>query len=194
VVNSLSRWLKKAPQPTKVRYVTEDGEERLLVVGTNTRRWKEAEAALEGAGAVRVEALDDKDTVLRIEVLREVEGDEKPGAAETARAKDTAAMALVLDAHGKRMTEAFREGAEAASRGQDNLVQVVNILTAQWTGTMNALQSLAMQLNKAIRAQGLQDGEDDDGTGQQMTQLLTMMAAKYLGGGGEANGTAKKEK
>jgi len=192
-VNSLSRWLKKAPQPRTLRYTTADDEERSLSIGSSPRRWKEAEAALLDVNAVRVEALDEQGNVLRVEVLRpDLAGEDgdKPAAVEVARAKETAALALVLDAQGKRITDAFREGADAASRGQDNLVQVVNILTGQWSATMNAVHTLSMQLAKALRANG--GDEDDDGMSTQMQQLIGIAAMKMMGGNGAPE--TKKDK
>ena len=200
MVNSLSRWLKKTPQPKSVRYTTEDGEERTLAIGSNQRKWKEAESALVDSGAVRVECLAEDGTVLRIETLREVEDDKAP-AGEVAKARETAALAVVLDAQGKRINEAFLAGADAASRGQENLVNVVNILTAQWSAPMNALQSASMNLAKLARQAGASPGdEDDDGMSQQMQQLMGLAMMKFLGSSGvempgmPQNGAAKKEK
>lgn len=201
MVTNLKAWLRRQPQPASIRYTTPDDEERMLELSANARnRWSDAQEALESAGAVRIEALDKEGKVLRITKRDDEDGGELTDSTERdskAKAKEMASLALVLDAQGRRINEAHEKGAEAASRGQDNLVQVVNILTAQWSATMNALQSASMNIAKLARQAGgaeVEDGEDD-AMGQQLQQLLGLAAMKLLGGnmpgmpGADANGT-----
>jgi hypothetical protein len=186
MVTNLKSWLRRMPQPHGIRYVTPDDEERELQLSSNARnRWKDAADALEEMGAVRVEALDKEGKVLRVAQLRDEDGGELHDATERqdrAKAKELVGLASVLDAQGRRISEAYREGAEAASRGQDNLVQVVNILTAQWTATMQSVHNLSQSLARAIRGQGGGDEEHDE-VGAGIQQLLGMAAMRMMGMG-----------
>lgn len=185
MVTNLKSWLRRMPQPHGIRYTTPDDEERELQLSSNARnRWKDAADALEEMGATRVEALDKDGKVLRVATLRDEEGGELHDPTERqdkAKAKEMTALASVLDAQGRRISEAYREGAEAASRGQDNLVQVVNILTAQWTATMQSVHNLSQSLARAIRGGEGADEHDDVGAGLQ--QLLGMAAMRMMGMG-----------
>jgi len=200
MVTNLKSWLRRQPQPASIRYTTSDDEERTLELSGNARnRWSEAAEALESANAVRIEALSKDGSVLRITKREEEDNGEVHDAIERQeknRAKETASLALVLDAQGRRISEAFNAGADAASRGQDNLVQVVNILTAQWSATMQSLHNVSMNLAKLARGAGVE--EDDDGMGQQMQQLLGIAAMKMMGMNGAPTDTpppnGKKEK
>lgn len=187
MVTNLKSWLRRTPQPHSLRYTTSDDEERELQLSSNARnRWKDAADALEEMGAMRVEALDKDGKVLRVGVLREEDdrATADPAAkAEVQKSKDTAALALVLDSQGKRICEAFEKGAEAASRGQDNLVDVVQILTVQWTSTMQAVHTLSMQLAKALRAAGGSEEAGDDLQGP-MQQMMGMAMMRMMGMGG----------
>lgn len=200
MVSSLSRWLKKAPQPHSVRYTTaDDDEERVLeVTGPASRRWKETAEALESLRAHRVECLDKDGKGLRVTVLGDTEMGDSAERESKAAAKEHTALALVLDAQGRRISEAYAAGAEAASRGQDNLVAVVNILTTQWSATMQSLHNVSMNLAKLARQQGQGDDGDEDTVGPALQQLLGIAAMKAMGGMGvdpAANGKPKgKEK
>ena len=201
MVSSLSRWLKKAPQPTSVRYTTDDDEERVLeITGPSSRRWKETAEALESLKARRVECLDKDGKVLRVTSLGDPEMGDSAERESKATAKENASLALVLDAQGRRISEAYMAGAEAASRGQDNLVQVVNILTTQWSATMQSLHNVSMNLAKLARQAGQADEGEEDTVGPAIQQMLGIAAMKMMGGmggGGEAvaNGKPKtKEK
>lgn len=210
MVTNIKAWLQRPPRPAGLRYVTGDGEERELTLSGNGKQWADAENALLELGAVRCDALDKEGKVLRVAVLKKADGGGPSGseiqdAAERQdrqKAKETASWALVLDAQGRRISEAFQAGADAASRGQDNLVQVVNILTAQWSATMQSLHNVSMNLAKLARQAGAADeGEPDNELGPAIQQMLGLAAMKMMGvpGGSDApaapaNGTAKKEK
>lgn len=205
MVTNLKAWLRRQPQPHAIRYTTPDDEERMLELSASaSRRWTEAQEALENAGAVRIECLDKEGKVTRSTKRERDDEGELQDTTERdakAKAKEMASLALVLDAQGRRINEAHEKGAEAASRGQDNLVQVVNILTAQWSATMNALQSASMNIAKLARqAGGVTEGEEDeDEMGAQMKQLLQLATMKFLGGGldsppKDTNGVPKKGK
>jgi len=202
MVSSLSRWLKKAPQPTSIRYTTDEDEERVLAVtGTANNRWRAAADDLESLKARRVECLDKEGSVLRVTLLgTDPEMGDAAERQSKAAAKENASLSLVLDAQGRRISEAYMAGAEAASRGQDNLVQVVNILTTQWSATMQSLHNVSMNLAKLARQAGQDEGQDEDTMGPAIQQMLGIAAMKMMGnmgGGGEAaaaNGKTKKEK
>ena len=189
MVTNLKSWLRRNPQPHAIRFTTPDEEERELQLSASVKnRWRDAADALEEMNAVRVEALDKDGKVLRVATLREDDGpstaESRAGSVELARSKETAALALVAREVRLAAVEGYQAGADGASRGQDNLVQVVNILTAQWSGTMNALQSLSMQLGKALLAAGGGDGgEEDDGLGGQIQQLLGLAVMRQMGMG-----------
>jgi hypothetical protein len=185
MVTNLKSWLRRNPMPTSVRYTTVDGEERILELPTGkARKWQDTAEALDACDAVRIECLNAKGEVLRVtkrdenEVTTEAAAQAKQ---ELNKAKETAALALVLDSQGRRISEAYAAGADAASRGQDNLVQVVNILTTQWSATMQSLHNVSMNLAKLARQAGGAEGEEDDGMGAQMQQLLGIAAMKMMG-------------
>lgn len=187
MVTNLKSWLRRNPQPHGIRYTTPDDEERELQLSSNARnRWKDAADALEEMGAVRVEAMDKDGKVLRVALLRDEDGGELHDATERqdkAKAKEYGAIASILDAQGRRISEAYAAGADAAARGQDNLVQVVNILTAQWSATMSSLHNVSQSLARAIRQQGGESEEPDEGDALQK-QLLGMAVMRFLNGGG----------
>lgn len=193
MVTNLKSWLRRQPQPARIRYTTAEDEERELELSSKARnRWSDAAEALEHVGAKCIEALDKDGKVLRV-TKRDEDGETTSGAdaVEKQKAKETAALALVLDAQGRRISEAFNAGADAASRGQDNLVQVVNILTAQWSATMQSLHNVSMNLAKLARGAGADD--EDEGMSQQMQQLLGIAAMKMMGMNGTPSETPPKK-
>lgn len=197
MTTNLRSWLRRNPQPHSVRYTTSDDEERELQLSTSARnKWKDAAEALEEVGAVRVECIASDGKVLRVTTLAGDEDDDTGAAKgdDKRSAREMAGLATVLDAHGKRMNEAFEKGSEAASRGQDNLVDVVQILTHQWTATMAAVHQLSMQLGKVLRAQSGADEEHDELAGP-LQQVLGMAAMRMMNGGAaQAGGGDAKPK
>lgn len=189
MATSLRAWLRRAPQPHSVRYTTEDGEERSLKLSESARnRWKDAADALDSLRAVRVECIAADGQVLRVQDLQP-EGTEDAGPADTdekqrrAVAREHAAMATILDRYADRLNEAFERGAESANMGQANLLDVVQLMTAQWSATMTSLHNVSMNLANAILKAGGGESVESDPNGAALQQMVGMAVAKMMGGG-----------
>jgi hypothetical protein len=179
----LRAWICKL-KPASLRFKTADDDEwqaQAIVGNPGTTAWKRTAEAVLKAEAVRVQALSRDGAVLDTLVLAEEA--EEEARAVTAPAKEIAALALIAAEVRKAATEGYTAGADAASRGQDNLVQVVNILTTQWSSTMNALHNVSQQLARAIRATGGEtEGPEDDLQGP-MQQMMGMAMMRMMGMG-----------
>lgn len=181
----LRAWLRRAPKPRKLR-IHVDGDERIIDLGTGRCKWVEVEETVRNAGATLVECLSADLSIIRSTVLEEDPDDKEDvaTATSTAMAKAQAGSAAMLDAYGKRMNEAFLAGASAANTSQENLVAIVETLTAHLSLAITNLHNLST--NMATMAQNYADalnsgGGDGEGKSDKMLGLLTAMLTAKAG-------------
>jgi hypothetical protein len=199
ITSSLRSWLRRPPQPSSIRYRTEDGEERMLKLSAELKnRWRNAEEALLTAKATSVEALDDKGDVIRGTALELGENGEPldPEEADAKRedralSKSLRDQGILLDRYGARLNEAFREGAKAANLSHDKLVELVDILTSKLGEMINTTAGLSKDLGKLLRAK--EEGGDPDEDVQKkndemVANLIQLGIAKFMQQGGGMGG------
>jgi hypothetical protein len=151
-VSSLRRWLSKVPQPTHVRAVMVDGDEKTIAVDVTDSRskWRTVEEAILALGPERVIAVNAAGDVLR---AIELETDEKtdPSAdveerRENARERRTAD---IIDRIAMRQNEAFKLGAEstadALGQAHVKLVELVDILCQRLVGLETMTQKMLFE-------------------------------------------------
>lgn len=174
----LRSWLRKAPKPARLRLHTADGEERFVELGDKRFKWIAVEETVRTAGAAKIEALDKDGSILRATRLSEEETDAEDDHDargkydERLLAKDRLAMAAMLDRYGARMSEAFAQGAKAASASQDKLVNLVEVLTEHLTLAITNLHNVSVNLANVVQAAAEGEGNSDK-NGALLTGLLS---------------------
>jgi hypothetical protein len=191
---SLRSWLRKNPQPEKLRYTTEDGEERDLQLSADTRgRWSGAEATLLAARAVSVQCLNGKGALIRAMPLAyeddpdgtPVDADERAERRDEKRTgRNMKELAEVIDRYGHRLTDAFTAGADAASASQDKLVGLVETLTSHLSAAITNLHGLSLQYSHALQKLGATGGDEPSAADGMMAQVMGSAIAKFMGSGG----------
>jgi hypothetical protein len=191
---SLRSWLRRQPQPAEVRIELEDGEERTIKLSADLRnRWKGAESAILNSHAVSVHCVDSDGAIIRSESLREDdEQGESVDAAERRQERKQAmslqAVSGMLDRYGDRMNEAFERGAQAANVSQENLVQIVSVLTQHLGIAIANLHTVSMQFANHLQENS---GEEKGSRSEELLGEVLGAAARRAMGGGDANGAAK---
>jgi hypothetical protein len=182
--SKLRIFLRQAPQPVRLRARKGDEEQDIALADQVRHRWRIAEEALTSWGAESVECLDAKGAITRSYTLVDVdEGSrerERSSLAEN-RAGELKGMASMLDRYGDRMCEAFDRGAAAAGTSQENLVALVEVLTAHLSHAITNLHNVSVNLANVI------SGKDvDEGTVPQsqaaLQGLLMQVAGRMVAG------------
>jgi hypothetical protein len=184
---TLRSWLRRNPQPHSLRVVLEDGEERNIRLSDDSRnRWKAAEEAVQVLAAVSVQCIAADGAVLRVQQLREDEDPE--GTAEPehkAVAKSTRELAGVLDRFGHQLNEAFERGANAANMGQENLVELIHLMTQQHAMAISNLHNVSVNLaNMMIKFGGGEPPAVDENQAG-IERLMVAAATRAMMGGPE---------
>jgi len=78
----LRSWLKREPQPERIRATTRGGDEKTIRIGESRSKWRDAERALEGC--TRLEAINAANETLRVWE----EGEDVPKSVLAARANE----------------------------------------------------------------------------------------------------------
>jgi hypothetical protein len=209
-MTSLRQWLRKEPQPKRLRVRTVDDQERTIELDPDVRkRWKTAEEAILALRSVAVECLGRDDEIMRAKDLAPPDEDtgvsSGEGASEilaeklnmTKLSNERKEFALALDRYGARLVEAFQAGAAAASEQQDKLVGLVEVLTNNLSTSIVNLHNISVELAQA-RADAGSDGESTPSLhGANQSQLMALLAAGLMKGGegsedAAANGKPKK--
>jgi len=187
---SLRSWLRKTPQPDRLRIHTVDGDERILELSSDVRgKWKAAEESIIAAQAVTVECLGStgKDGQPRILRAKRIEYDDGEGpddggisseekAADKIVTKRMAETANVLDAYGKRLNEATKLGLESKLGATDQLIALVTTLTEQITGFILNMSSLAKTVGDL-----LQNGNEKRDSNPVVDKLAGLAMMRMLG-------------
>jgi hypothetical protein len=187
-------WLRRQPNPAKIRIRLDNGEERIIEPAAKNKRgrWKVVEATIKAYPNVSaVEKLDKNDASL--DAFTDFDGEEEDDSSrsfskemaaaderrEAGLSRDRREIALVLDRYGDRLNEAFDRGAAAASVSQENLVNMVESLMAHWTMAITNLHNVSINLANAL--QGQEGQEPSSMTPQLLAQVIGMAAAKAMG-------------
>jgi len=197
----LYNWLRKKPTAVKVEYKLGD-DWRPVAMPTGMRsKWKQVEANLRASGGSAARATDGTGAERFFQLDAEEEEYESNEQAKHAVAQSAALsrehtqLAHVLDRYADRLNQAYEKGAAAANTGQENLLDVVQLLTNQWSVTMQSLHNVSMNLaNVLIKMGGGEPAEQGDPNGAMMQQVLGMAAAKMMGMQGSAPVAADAKK
>lgn len=182
--SSLRRWLRRSPQPAKLRA---DGRDVALATGANI--WARTEETIAAMNPARLEALDSNGMVLRVMTLDGAEEEkEEEGAKKTTESELVLLARIISDAHDKgasRHEEAYRIAFGEFSR-------LVQILAARLSGLESAWQK-AMQQTAQAQADAL-IAQSQDGGGDPAGAAVIAMLAQATMGAGVANGSPKGAK
>jgi hypothetical protein len=186
-VSSLRRWLRRTPQPRKLRV---DGRKVDVASGVNC--WAVTEATVLAMSPTRIEALDSTGTVLRaISLDREDAGDDDAPAPARVDPNETELVRLariINDAHdngAKRHADAYRLAFEENTKLVRILAERLGGLEEAWQEAMGAA---AQARADAVIAQA--GNEDGDLAGQAVAQMLGNAGAAMLTNG-QKNGAKK---
>jgi hypothetical protein len=169
---SLRAWLRRSPQPAKLRVRTEDDELRTIELSDDVRnRWKAAEEAVLACRATSVECLNAKDGILRAQKLeveaRDDDDDERSDGGydrkgiERTVSRERRDMAAMLEAQGRAINEAHERGAAAANTGQEHLVALVDVLTHHLTQAITNVNNLSVNYANLLTEQAQGGGDDN---------------------------------
>lgn len=178
---NLQRFLQNAPRPKRLRIKKGDEEWQFVEVTGGTNIWKRLATTVTNSEASVVECLDGSGNLLRSHKLTEEEKDleddfDTPAnAADKTMSKALQAQAVMLDAYGRRLNEAFQRGAEAASTSQEKLVALVENLTGHLTVAITNLHNLSTNYANALASST--EGENPNAA------LLQGVLGLALGGG-----------
>lgn len=173
----LRAWLRRAPKPRKLRLTVDDAE-RIVDLGTGRCKWAEIEATVLNSKASIVECLDASDAILRSYCLEEESDDPEEAKAlsqDKLVARTQSTNAAMLDAYGKRMVEAFSAGAAAAAVSQENLVAIVETLSAHLSLAITNLHTVSVNMANLVQQQGENAGSGGDNKPDAMMGLLTAL-------------------
>lgn len=189
MVSSFRRWLRRHPQPTRLRV---DGRDVSVATGAN--QWAVTEESVMTLSPSRVEALDDKGVVLRATSFeKEDRDDDDDDDAKQAPVTELTTMArLLAEAH----DAGARRHAEAYALAFAENTKLVQILATRLSGLETAWQK-AMQRTAEAQAEAMyvqaeqQAHANEDPAG---SAIASMLAAGLMHKNGAANGVADAAK
>lgn len=178
----LRSWLRRNPKPKKLRLHLADGEERMVELGNKQQRWAEVEATVRSSGASAVECLGEQDAILRSVELseddREATSDEEVKAKHEDKLlnRDRREIAQILDAQGRRITEAYAAGADAAARSSDKLLELVETLTHHFALSITNIHNMSTNFVNLLQqvAKPAIEGEGDNPNNALLAKVLSM--------------------
>jgi uncharacterized phage infection (PIP) family protein YhgE len=182
-MSGLRSWLRRKPQPARVRIRTADGEERYIQLSDDARnRWRSAEEAILAGGATVVELLDGEGHILRAQQLVDddeqlIDGGGGDVAASRAVARDRRELADVLRAYGEALNTSFQRGAQAANTGQEHLVALVEVLTQHLATAIGNLHTVSANLASLLQ----QDRDEVPAKDRLLESVLGLAAAAKAG-------------
>jgi hypothetical protein len=202
---SIRTWLRRMPQPTKLRLTLADGAIKTVAIDMkSSRKWSDAEENILRLHPVLVEAMNAKGEIHRTTPIEqapaEPEEDAEGGEVED---DETKAEKLARTKYGVRATRdlqlakiiagAFKEGAqlnnEANSIATNKLFDLVTVMSQRLNGLEVAYQTAMGQIG-AYRASVAEGGEPGA-----MEQVLPLLLARAFGGAlpaAPSSGTTKK--
>lgn len=183
-MSTLVTFLRRAPQPARLRVTTVNDEDLFIELSDNSRnRWKTAAESCMASQARIVFCLNKDDGVIR---SREIETETQEAAKEDTAAKnlqkalatDRRELALILDAHGRSLNTAFDRGKEAAAASHEALENLVNDLTVHFVNAITNLHNSSVNLaNLMTSITTTTEGDDKkSGPNPMFLNLLAAMA------------------
>jgi hypothetical protein len=195
---TLRAWLRKPPQPARVRIRTQDDEVRIIQLSEHARnRWGAAEEAIIAAGAVSVECLDANDAILRGQRLEiEVEDpDEGPGGdqerirSDKLLSRERRDIAAIVDSVMRNQNESFRRGTEAANTGQTNLLKIVETLADHLSLAITNVHNISANYALAVTGSA---AEDENPNQKLLAKVIELAGAKAAAQAQPPNGKRGK--
>ena len=174
-MKKLSSWLRRPPVPVKLRVTTyDDSVKTVLVPATGGRRFADTAENVQALDPVKIEALDEKDNVIRV---TDVESD-RPAVAEAEAEGDdqiTKLARLISAAH----DAGAERHANAYALAFEKMYGLVTILADRLTSVEKAWQTtLARQAAAATAA----SSPEEDKPGSAIENLLaTVIASGGMG-------------
>lgn len=194
----LRAFLRRSPQPYKLRIRTQAGQERVIELPQSKRRWADIEASVRSTGAIDVECLDKEGGIIRACSLtdEDLELDDAPPNAQAAHdekivTKALVAQAQMLDRYGARMNDAYERGARAASATQAELVELVRVLTENYNAAIVNMHNLAANLAQQM-IETATNGGDGGGNGALVEKVIGVLAGGSLGAAMPPAGNGRK--
>lgn len=193
---TLRAWLRRTPQPARLRVRTVDDEERTIELSADGRnKWRNAEEAIVAARAIVVECLDASGAILRAQEL-EHESDEASGDYDRAReekaiGKERRELAQVLDRYGAKLTDAFRAGADAAGQSSSSLIELVQALTGHLTLAITNLHNVSVNLATYVQTHAETQGTEGPTQNQQLLATVLGAAMRQGLGASSEGGSAR---
>lgn len=180
---TLRSWLRRSPQPARLRVRVDDEERFINLTADSRNRWKAAEEAVLAMRANVVECIDGDGNVLRAQTL--VNDDDEPSSElgeydrkheEKLIAKDRREMGAILLYFGDQINKAHERGAAAASASSEALTTLVGELTNHLTIAITNLHNVSVNLAQVVQQQ--QQEPAGSGNDQLLAQVLGLAAGK----------------
>jgi len=183
--SALRRWLRRTPQPTKIRL---DGE-KVVAVAQGANQWAVTEETVLALNPSRIEALDSTGLVLRALNLRDEEDDEPAKKTPVAEDRFNQFARLLNEAHAAGATQ----HAEAYTKAFDYMVRLVDTFAQRLTGLEKAWSQAITQSAQAQAEAVLARGEGNgDPAGAAIAAMIAAQAAR-AGVNVNVNGKAAKK-
>jgi len=148
----LRRWLKKHPHPVSIRAYDSDDDEKMFKMGVSKSRFRDAEESLGSFSAVKLEALDADNNVLRV---LEFEGEASSG--KKGKGKDGVDVEAMLI----RFAEIYDSGCDKAAQRHEAAYRLGFEHQATLIGVLSArLQALEKAWHTALMNQAPGEGGD----------------------------------
>jgi hypothetical protein len=158
-----------------------EDEERIVDLGPGQKRWLEVEETVRSSGANAVECLDESEAILRsVEIPADerstpTDNESKEKSEERLLYKDRREIAGILDAQGKRLSEAYAAGADAAARSSDKLLELVETLTHHFALSITNIHNMSTNfVNLLQQVAKNEDSSDDNPNGPLLAKVLSM--------------------
>jgi hypothetical protein len=186
MVSSLRRWLRRSPQPHKLRV---DGRD--LAVATGANQWAVTEESVVAMAPSKIEALDASGLVLRALALDKGEDEDASTPVDKPRGAESDLVTLgrllneAADNAAKRHENAYRLAFEENTKLVGTLVDRLGGLETAW---QKAMGIAARAQADAMAAQAM-SGEGGDPAGAAIANMLGAAAAHHLSAA--PNGVAK---
>jgi hypothetical protein len=184
------QWLKRAPQPAKLRV----DEKHVVRISNHSSRWSEAEQTVMSYNPTVVEALDGKGDVIRAMTLREPEEEELKPQQEAWPASEQAQLAVIITASNDRAASRHEN---AYKTGFEALKEVIRELQGLYAEALarSARLEAALQREYARQDKPAVAVTDEQGVMTLLGELLPGMMPALLARMQEkpTNGAAPKE-
>lgn len=184
--SSLRRWLRRHPQPARLRV---DGKDVAIATGPN--QWSTTEESIRALGGNRIEALDSNGVCLRAmtlgsaTVLPDEDDDDRPERSRFRESDLVTISRMILEAS----DAGARRHAEAYQVAFQRMTDLVSVLAARLVGLESAWQK-AMNATARAQADAIIAQATGDETEHGADDAIKAMLVSMLMGGGMPQGFA----